>query len=342
LVRTSNRGTITVLSTDGEDVAGPPASRLPIDALLPADSPRLEGEDEDHVRALAEVDEELLPPVVVHRATMRVIDGMHRLRALELRGVDTVRVRFHDRAEEDLFVLAVQHNIEHGLPLSLADRTAAAARILGSHPHWSDRKVASVAALSAGTVRTSGARSTADAAQSTARLGRDGRRRPVSSAEGRILAGRLLEENPDMPLRQVATAAGISPSTALDVRDRVRGGQDPVPAKLRPSHHRKRGKPAPTPPEVPAQRTGLDWESVLNQLRVDPSLRFTDTGRLLLRLFDARLLSTDERAQLAVGVPSHCTMTVAHLARVVGAAWHQLASDLEQRERASAEDQPRP
>ncbi|WP_320775636.1 ParB/RepB/Spo0J family partition protein [Streptomyces sp. CRN 30] len=307
----------------------PEPLRLPIRTLLLADSPRLDGEDLDHVRALAEVDEELLPPVVVHRATMRIIDGRHRLLALRMRGIDTVRVRFDDSAE-DPFVLAVQHNVEHGLPLSLADRSAAATRILGSHPHWSDRKIAAVAGLSPGTVRTLRACSTDDSAQSNTRLGRDGRRRPAGrSAEGRVRAGELLRENPDMPLRQVAAAAGISPSTALDVRDRVRDGRDPVPAKLRDGHHKKRKKPAA---EAPAPRSAVDWESELHRLRVDPSLRYTDTGRFLLRLFDARLLSTDERALLATGVPSHCTTTVANLARVVGAAWHQLAVDLEQRE----------
>ncbi|WP_216353580.1 ParB/RepB/Spo0J family partition protein [Streptomyces sp. M1013] len=308
---------------------------MPIRTLLSADSPRLDGEDEDHVRALAEVDEELLPPVVVHRATMRVIDGRHRLRALELRGVDTVRVRF-DGGDEDPFVLAVQHNIRHGLPLSLADRTAAAARILGSYPHWSDRKIASVTGLSAATVRTIRARSTDGSAQSNTRLGRDGRLRSASrSAEGRIFAGRLLREDPDMPLRQVAAAAGISPSTALDVRDRVNDGRDPVPAKLRGDHRRRRERPAP---ETSEPRPGVNWELELNRLRVDPSLRYTDTGRVLLRLLDSRLLSTDERALLATGVPSHCTTTVANLARVLGAAWQQLALDLEQRDQNWDED----
>jgi len=234
-------------------------------------------------------------------------------------------------------VLAVQYNAEHGLPLSLADRTAAVTRILGSHPHWSDRKIASVAGLSAATVRTIRARSTDDSAQSNKRLGRDGRQRPVSgSGEGRILASQLLRDNPTMPLRQVAAAAGISPSTALDVRDRVRDGQDPVLGKLRQAHQGKRDMPTPTTPDALAQWTGQNWESKLKQLRVDPSLRFSDTGRLLLRLFDARLLSAAERDQMATGIPSHCSMAVAQLARIVGAAWHQLASDLEQRNRDSA------
>ncbi|MEU5266307.1 ParB/RepB/Spo0J family partition protein [Amycolatopsis sp. NPDC021455] len=307
--------------------------RLPIGALLPADSPRLQGEDHEHVRALAEVDEDLLPPVVVHRPTMRVIDGMHRLRAMELRGRDTVRVCFA-AGDEDPFVLAVQHNIQSGLPLSLADRTAAAARILGLHPYWSDRRIAAVTGLSGSTVGAIRVRSTGNSAQSNTRLGRDGRRRPVGhGAEGRVRAARLLRENPDMPLRQVATAAKISPSTALDVRDRMRDGRDPVPDKLRNGHHRRK-KPTP---DVPAPRPAPDWESDLNQLRVDPSLRFTDTGRFLLRLFDARLLGHGERAQLVTSVPAHCRMTVARLARVIGTAWHQLAAELEQCHRNRAE-----
>jgi hypothetical protein len=174
------------------------------------------------------------------------------------------------------------------------------------------------------------ARSTDDSAQSNTRLGRDGRRRPAGhSAEGRVLAAQLLREGPDLPLRQVAAAAGISPSTALDVRDRVRDGRDPVPTKLRDGHHRRRKKPAS---ETPAPQPGVNWELELTRLRVDPSLRYTDSGRLLLRLLDARLLSTDERALLATGIPSHCTTSVANLARVLGAAWQQLALDLEQRD----------
>ncbi|WP_214415751.1 ParB/RepB/Spo0J family partition protein [Sphaerisporangium fuscum] len=112
--------------------------------LLPADSPRLEGENPDHVRLLAESEEEF-PPIVVHRPTMRVVDGMHRLRAAVLRGAERVRVLFIDGVDEaDLFVLAVEANIAHGLPLTLADRRAAAARIVASKPQFSDRAIAAV------------------------------------------------------------------------------------------------------------------------------------------------------------------------------------------------------
>src|SRR5687768_3713348 len=108
-----------------------------LSTLLPADSPRVEGEDADHVRALAEL-ECPLPPVIVHRPTMRVIDGMHRVHAATLRGESQIRVVFFDGSPEEAFVRAVQSNSAHGLPLSQADKSAAARRILESFPQWSN------------------------------------------------------------------------------------------------------------------------------------------------------------------------------------------------------------
>ncbi|MGP4002862.1 hypothetical protein [Streptomyces sp. 8N706] len=57
---------------------------LPVNSLLPADSPRLEGENLRHVRALAEVQTALLS-IVVHCPTMRFVDGVHWLHAAALR-----------------------------------------------------------------------------------------------------------------------------------------------------------------------------------------------------------------------------------------------------------------
>ena len=56
-----------------------------IAALRPADSPRLAGCSEEFVRSLASSGAHL-SPIVVHRATMRVVDGSHRLKAAVLRG----------------------------------------------------------------------------------------------------------------------------------------------------------------------------------------------------------------------------------------------------------------
>jgi len=67
--------------------------QVPIARILAADSPRRAGENPEHAQSLAEVNAEL-PPIVVHRATLRVIDGMHRLRAARLRGQEEIAVHF--------------------------------------------------------------------------------------------------------------------------------------------------------------------------------------------------------------------------------------------------------
>src|SRR2546423_5542310 len=205
---------------------------LPIRSLLPADSPRLAGEDEEHVRLLAESYAEL-PPILVHRKTMRVIDGMHRLRAALLRGEESIKVRFYSGSEDAAFVLAVESNIAHGLPLSLADREAAAGRIVKSNPQWSDRAIAGVTGLSAKTVGVIRRGACADLPQLHSRIGRDGRVRPLNGADGRRRASEVFARRPDASLREVAGEAGISPGTARDVRERMRRGEDPIPPRQR-------------------------------------------------------------------------------------------------------------
>jgi hypothetical protein len=58
---------------------------LVIESLALEMSPRQGGENNEHARALAE-SEERLPPIVVHGPSMRVIDGIHRVRAAIIRG----------------------------------------------------------------------------------------------------------------------------------------------------------------------------------------------------------------------------------------------------------------
>src|SRR5687768_2708992 len=84
--------------------------RVTVNSLVASDSPRLNGESMTHAQALANSDASL-PPIVVHRRTMRVIDGMHRLRAARLRGQHEIDVRFFDGSEEDAFVIAVAANV---------------------------------------------------------------------------------------------------------------------------------------------------------------------------------------------------------------------------------------
>ncbi len=76
------------------EISEVPVELVAVNSLLPADSPRLAGEDTDHIHTLAESVGDL-PPIIVHRSTMRVIDGMHRLRAASMRGSVYISVRFY-------------------------------------------------------------------------------------------------------------------------------------------------------------------------------------------------------------------------------------------------------
>jgi hypothetical protein len=185
--------------------------RISIATLFPSDSPRLDGEDGDHARVLAEMEAEL-PPILVHRRTMRVIDGMHRIRAAILRGQEDIAVRFYEGGDDDAFVLAVEANVTHGLPLSGSDRIAAATRILSIRPQWSNRKIASVSGLAATTVGAIRRRSTDIPGQSntSARVGLDGKVRPLNAASGRMLASDLIKRSPDAPIREIAAAGARS------------------------------------------------------------------------------------------------------------------------------------
>jgi ParB-like chromosome segregation protein Spo0J len=297
---------------------------VPVNSIVTGDSPRLNGAVEEHARALVEV-RERLPPIVVHRSTMRVIDGVHRLRAMVIAGADRIPVRFYDGDERDAFVVAVQQNVAHGLPLSLADRRAAAARIVTSHPHWSDRAIAMAAGLSPSTVTAIRAHFGAPSLHPEARVGRDGRVRPADGAEGRRAASRLLTERPEASLREIAKSVGISPATVHDVKERLRRGDDPVPAR----HHR-RGRGGHPPTSVAADSGGPDREAVLRGLSRDPSLRFAESGRSLLRWLVVRASGPEGWRDQVQAIPPHCTYLIASLARGCADEWLEFAKHLEQ------------
>lgn len=194
-----NQGTMLPL----EEISRLPLSTVAIDSLREADSPRRSGEDMEHIHALAQ-SESPLPPIVVCRSTMRVIDGMHRLRAAKMRGESMIEVRLFDGDRARAFLLAVRSNVAHGLPLSLTDRKAAASRIIESYPEMSNRMIALATGLSAKTVTGIRGCPTGADSQSDSRVGRDGRTRPVNSAERREVAIRLMSDNPQASLREIA------------------------------------------------------------------------------------------------------------------------------------------
>jgi ParB-like chromosome segregation protein Spo0J len=295
----------------------PPAECLPVDALLTTYSPRVNGVDQAHVRLLTEAST-ALPPILVQHGTMRVIDGMHRLHAAKLRGDTTIEAHFFYGDDEDAFVLAVAANTTHGLPLSLADRTAAATRIVLSHPEKSDRAIAELTGLAHKTVAGLRVRLTGDKPQSDERrVGRDGRVRPVSGAAGRRRAATVIAQNPQASLRQIASAADVSVETARDVRGRLGRGQDPL-AGVRGRRH------APYRDATVAE--------ILQKLALDPSLR-TDAGRGLLRWLHRYATCQDGPLPTADLVPEHCVPALLALARRCASTWTDLERRLEQQAR---------
>jgi ParB-like chromosome segregation protein Spo0J len=264
-------------------------------SLRPADSPRLNGEDKAHIARLAEA-EASLPPILLHQPTMRVIDGMHRLMAASLQGRETIEVIFADGSEADVFLRAVEENVAHGLPLSLSDRRAAAERIITSHPRLSDRAIGQTTGLAAKTVAAIRNRASDDVAQSNARVGRDGRVRPLDSRQGRQRAAELLVQQPEASLRNVARAAGLSPATVLDVRKRLKRGESPVPRRQAASEAGTAGQEAgtrgdardtarPVPPVIPqpAGRVAVVYPAAtVEKLLRDPSLRGNELGKRML------------------------------------------------------------
>lgn len=286
-------------------------------------SPRLSGEQAQHTRRLAEI-ADVLPPIVVHRPTMRVIDGIHRMRAAQLRGEQTIKVQFFTGDDHAAFLLAVEANIAHGLPLALPERKAAAARLIVMFPDRSDRSIAASAGISDKTVAR--LRSSAERPRSNARTGVDGRRRPVDGADRRRRAAQLVARQPHAPVRQIAKDAEISVATALDVRRRVARREDPVPPGL----HRvasAHGSPSRFRP-VRRRRPARDPHAVLQVLRADPALRSSDTGRGLLRWLHSHAIQKGQCDELMKNLPPHCSALIADLAESYGEAWYALACQL--------------
>jgi ParB-like chromosome segregation protein Spo0J len=308
---------------------------LPINSLLSSDSPRIEGLDAAHAERLAEVEGEL-PPILVQRSTMRVIDGMHRLGAARIRGHEKILVQFVDCDEFDAFLVAVAANIKHGLPLTLADRRAAAERIIDQRPAASDRSIAELSGLASKTVAAIRRNSPDPLPHTTRRLGRDGRVRPLNATEGRRLAQELLAVNPEASLRQIARHAGISVGTARDVRHRVRQGIDPILSRDQAANSRHVSEVSGLNARKAAET--LDYHAIIQRLRTDPAIRYTENGRHFLRwLSPPRLIEPTDWRKIVGCIPPHCTFDIIRIARSCSATWSEFADELDRHNRESGE-----
>nr|WP_239146953.1 LacI family DNA-binding transcriptional regulator [Streptomyces sp. SID10815] len=314
---------------------------------MPADSPRLEGQAPEHVARLTAV-ETPLPPILVDRRSMRVIDGMHRLAAAFRKGEATILVEFFDGTADEAFLRAVEANVTHGLPLSREDRRAATERIIASHPEMSDRAIARVAGLGAKTVAAIRRGLAGEATRLNARVGRDGKVRPLNGAEGRERAAALIAERPRASLREVARLAGVSPATVSDVRRRLLSGEPPV-AEQAPRPQTCASGPA-EPGAVAVERTSPepvraveprasvrdgrllepDPVTLLDRLLNDPSLRHREEERRLFRVLQRNAIEERCWSKLVAAVPSHCGDLVVDLARRYAETWLEVAQELDE------------
>ncbi|MFJ9365462.1 ParB N-terminal domain-containing protein [Nocardia sp. NPDC101769] len=255
-----------LLEPNPTDIVRIPLDRLRIDTTI-----RQSGENSRHVTALSEV-AAALPPIVVHRSRMTVIDGAHRVRAAMCSGSQWIDAVYFDGDDGQALLLAVRLNSRHGLPLSAADRKAAAEQALSFYPDWSDRKLAEVIGLPERTIAAVRKRSAA---------------RP-----GRHLTRRAL--------------AAPAPQPRRCHPERIR------------DEHPQAG------PDTPA--TDLSYPAgALWNLRSDPALARTESGRQLLRLFDALPADPVAWADLADDLPPYCAALVAELASQQARHWAALA-----------------
>ena len=308
-----------------------PVENVPVASIHNSYTPRKHKANEHHIQILAQSPLPL-PPIVIHRTSMRVIDGVHRLRATKLRGDSTIPARLFEGNDAEAFALAVHLNVTHGLPLTLSERKAAARRVLESYPHWSDRSIGLIAGVSNKTVGKLRGCATEEISRLGPRLGRDGKVRPVSPAHGRRSAAEFLSMNPRASLREIARKAGVSVTTARDVRQRIDKGQSPLPDALAKNSGRRPEQsgsattiveePLPIATRVPPDGRGSD---LLQRLRRDPSVRSSERGRALLRLLSVVAIAINACNEFAEAAPIHCSGTIAEIARKNARAWQEIA-----------------
>lgn len=328
-----------------------PICDVPLSALAPGFLLRVTGTDPAHVQMLSEVTSvSEIPPILVQRDSLRIIDGAHRVEAAKARGEKTIRARLINCADNSAYILAVKANTLHGLPLSRADRVAGAQRILGWHPDWSDRAIGIATGLSAKTVADIRRNSTNNVQQFTKRLGRDGKRRPVTALEGRKRAAEYITACPEASLREVARETDVSLGTVQDVRARMRRGLDPLTpgggsrylaAAPGPEARPPAGpQPSPTVPRPSplsariARRSpsAPSWPEIFPKLAGDPSLRYTEGGRAFIRWMTAHMSSPDQWREFADSIPAHWLWDISTMAEQASEEWRLFAEHLRSRQ----------
>jgi ParB-like chromosome segregation protein Spo0J len=104
-------------------------------------NPRSHGVDQEVVEFYASIFKDVVwPPILVDRATHKLLDGWHRIEAAKRSGVYTLPVQWVDAPEEELFALAVKANLGHGVHLTKEERYQAIARL--QREAWNNERIA--------------------------------------------------------------------------------------------------------------------------------------------------------------------------------------------------------
>lgn len=289
-----------------------------LDDLTISSSFRESGLNQEHVERLVRLDGRW-PPVLVNRADRLVIDGVHRVAAARRLGHDCIEASFFEGEPDEALIEFVRRNVYHGLPLTLRERKRAASRVLVAHPEWSDRRIAELCAISPKTVGRLRLTLTEVAAtkpfpqlDTSTRVGRDNRSRPVNSALVRSRVLEAIQKEPHASLRAVARSVGVSPETVRLVRMNMTRPGPPIGGgpflEALPS-------PASPPPEA-------SWKS-------DRALSACRDGEFL-SWFD-RTAIDDDQWQWVDAVPLSRVYEVAAEARRRSEAWMCFARALEAR-----------
>jgi ParB-like chromosome segregation protein Spo0J len=339
------------------------ARSVAISSLVPGVYLRQGGTNAGHVQLLlGAAGSSELPPILVQEHGRRVIDGLHRLEAARLRGDETISARLLDCTDMEALVLAIKSNTIHGLPLSKADRVSGAKHVLDTHPDWSDRAIACVTGLSANTIGSLRSRSGDGAQLSGKRLGRDGRRRPVTVADGRRRAAEYIRAHPDASLRQVAREADVSLGTVHDVSTRVRRGMDPFgnarrvsPAPVSIRSDTQACEPAQIADPAPQVSSGMPaalagmpasrrqptaapptWAAISLKVAGDPAIRYTEGGKEFLRWMALHAVHPDRWREFMDAIPAHWLSVIAPLADNISGEWSLFAERLRSRQGADS------
>ncbi|WP_367318523.1 hypothetical protein [Streptomyces sp. HUAS ZL42] len=263
---------------------------------------------------------------------MRVIDGMHRVRAAVILGLDTVDSQFFDGCEAEAFIQSVTRNIADGLLLSLADRRAAVRRILTSFPTMSDRSIAVYTGLDVGVVTE--IRAAADPSRLNLPVGDGGRLPPPACTAERGHAADPVANTPERPLRPIAQETGLSSlGNAHSVREGLcrdkeqTAGAQPrmVPSRTPTARNAQVRSARPT-----MARASRD---LLRILRNNPLLRDSQSGRDFLRWLHGHFITDEAWKELVETVPPHCTETVAQIAMKCSDTWRRFAEELSDKKR---------